>query len=364
MAQTVWRGHLTFGLVSFPVRLYKAARAEKKCRCGGCTGLQHLRRPSSTTRSLNHRLRRDRGRKRRSRSGRAAPAPPPEPEVFRTQNRIVAPSAPPPAAARGRDEDEEDAREFTPSSGELVKGYEYEKGRYVVLEDEELKSLVPETSKEMQVVEFVRLAEIDPIFFETSYYVVPDEAGQRPYSLLFEALREAEYVGLAQLAMHRREHIVVIRSGVAGLTAHTMFFNDEIRREQEYRADTADLNPRELDLAKRLIETMAVPFEPEKFRDTYRERLQQMIEAKVAGKEVAREKGAAPKAPAVIDIFDALQKSLNAMKKPARGSPVPRARCAKARTKGRLTSSTLRVCPSTACACCRSRAAARRKSLH
>ena len=148
-------------------------------------------------------------------------------------------------------------REFTPSSGELVKGYEYEKGRYVVLEDEELKSLVPETSKEMQVVEFVRLAEIDPIFFETSYYVVPDEAGQRPYSLLFEALREAEYVGLAQLAMHRREHIVVIRSGVAGLTAHTMFFNDEIRREQEYRAETADLNPRELDLAKRLIETMA-----------------------------------------------------------------------------------------------------------
>ena len=332
MAQTVWRGHLTFGLVSFPVRLYKAARAEK-------VSLRRLYRPSAPPPPVFDDEEPEppppprRGQKSPEPIRATAPAPPAEPEVFRTQNRIVAPSAPPPAAARGRDEDEDDAGEFTPSSGELVKGYEYEKGRYVVLEDEELKSLVPETSKEMQVVEFVRLAEIDPIFFETSYYVVPDEAGQRPYSLLFEALREAEYVGLAQLAMHRREHIVVIRSGVAGLTAHTMFFNDEIRREQEYRADTADLNPRELDLAKRLIETMAVPFEPEKFRDTYRERLQQMIEAKVAGKEVAREKGAAPKAPAAIDIFDALQKSLNAMKKPAAAAAPSHAHAARKRAR-------------------------------
>ena len=99
---------------------------------------------------------------------------------------------------------------------ELVKGYEYEKGQYVVLEDEELERITPSTSKEMQIVEFVNLAEIDPIFYETSYYVVPGEVGERPYSLLFEAMRGTGYAGLAQLAMHRREHIVVLRPGEPG----------------------------------------------------------------------------------------------------------------------------------------------------
>jgi DNA end-binding protein Ku len=204
-----------------------------------------------------------------------------------------------------------------PPPSEVVKGFEYDKGRYVVLEDEELKAITPQTSKELQIVEFARLPEIDPVYFETSYYVHPEEAGQRPYALLFEALQESAYVGLAELSMHRRQHIVVIRSGASGLIAHTMFFATEIRKDHEYRADVNEIKPRELDLAKRLIETMAAPFEPEKFRDTYREHVRELIAAKVAGKQVMREPAAAPKAAQVVDIFEALQNSLNAIKKPA-----------------------------------------------
>jgi DNA end-binding protein Ku len=300
VAQTVWRGHLTFGLVSFPVRLYKAARPEK-------IPLRRLYRPASpppapeppppTTLKASRTV--------------APPVPEelPEPPVFRTQNRIVAPAAEP------------DVDLGEPPPSEIVKGFEYDEGRYVVLEDEELKAITPQTSKEMQIVEFVRLPEIDPIYFETSYYVHPEEAGQRPYALLFEALKESAFVGLAELSMHRRQHIVVIRSGESGLVAHTMFFASEIRKDQEYRADANELKPRELDLAKRLIESMAVPFEPEKFHDTYRERVQQLIDAKVAGKQVAREHATAPQAAQVVDIFEALQKSLNAIKKPAAQAP-------------------------------------------
>jgi DNA end-binding protein Ku len=309
VAQTVWRGHLTFGLVSFSVRLYKAARPEKMA-------LRRLYRPASpppapeppppTTRKASRTV--------------APPVPEelPEPPVFRTQNRIVAPAA-------GPDVDVDE-----PPSSEIVKGFEYDEGRYVVLEDEELKAITPQTSKEMQIVEFVRLPEIDPIYFETSYYVHPEEAGQRPYALLFEALKESAFVALAQLSMHRRQHIVVIRSGESGLIAHTMFFATEIRKHEEYGADANEIKPRELDLAKRLIETMAVPFEPEKFHDTYRERMQQLIEAKVAGKHVAREHAAAPQSAQVVDIFEALQKSLNAIKKPAaQVSPAPSKRRAR-----------------------------------
>jgi DNA end-binding protein Ku len=313
MAQTVWRGHLTFGLVSFPVRLYKAARPEK-------IPLRRLYRPASTAPVPEPPARTVKG-------GRTVPPPSeelPELPVFRTQNRIVAPAAEP-QPKTGSEPDE-----FEPPASNIVKGYEYDKGSYVVLEDEELKSITPQTSKEMQIVEFVRLAEIDPIYFEASYYVHPEEAGQRPYGLLFQALRDSGFVGLAELSMHRRDHIVAVRSGESGLVAHTMFFANEIRKDQGYRADADETKPRELDLARRLIETMAAPFEPGKFRDTYRERVQQLIDAKVEGKQLAREPAAAPQSAQVVDIFDALQKSLDAMKKPADQAGTSRRRTRKA----------------------------------
>lgn len=325
MASTVWRGHLAFGLVSFPVRLFRAARAEK-------VSFRRLYRPSAPPpgsapspgrRTLEENLEASLAPPPpasksapppsapvRQRDVEPAPAPePPQTPVFRTHNTVTV---------------DADADEEPVSRAELVKGYEYEKGQYVVLEDEELRSITPQTSKEMEIVEFVRMAEIDPIFLETSYYVAPDEAGERPYSLLFEALKETGYVGLAQLAMHSREHIVILRPGSTGLIAHTMFYPDEVRKTQEFRSDTSSINARELDLAKRLIETMVTPFEPDKFRDTYRERLEQIIAAKVEGKRVSREPAAAKRSGAVIDIMQALQESLRMVKKPAAtAAPAP-----------------------------------------
>jgi DNA end-binding protein Ku len=302
MATTVWRGHLAFGLVSFPVRLYRAARAEK-------ISFRRLYRPASPPPAVEEAAPEPEPEPVAPRRARAqhmpAPEPEPEPEperVYRTRNEVTSGDADQPI-----------------ERSELVRGYEYEKGRYVVLEDEDIRRITPESSKEMQVLEFVHLAEIDPIFFETSYYVTPEEAGARPYALLFEALRETGYVGLAELAMHSREHIVVIRPGRSGLIAHTMFYTDEIRAAEEFQADASTLNPRELDLAKRLVETLAAPFQPEKYRDKYRERVQELIDAKLAGRRVAEERGARRAPAAVVDIMEALQKSLNAasQRKPA-----------------------------------------------
>ena len=318
MASTVWRGHLTFGLVSFPVRLYRAARAEK-------VSFRRLYRPAP----------REQEEDEQDYSPPPLPPPPPvlpvskgkaaAPPVTPIPARAPEPPAPPVPVFRTHNAVVTDAAEDDEpvTRDQLVKGYEYEKGQYVVLEDEELKSIRPSTSKEMQIVEFVRMDEIDPIYLETSYYVSPDEAGERPYSLLFAALRETGYVGLAQLAMHNREHVVILRTGASGIIAHTMFYPDEVRKMQEFRTDTSNLIPKELDLAKLLINSLVVSFEPEKFRDTYRERLQQMIDRKVAGRQVARASAAPRKTAEVIDIMKALQQSLDAIRKPAAQASAP-----------------------------------------
>jgi DNA end-binding protein Ku len=307
MASTVWRGHLAFGLVAFPVRLYKAARPEK-------ISFRRLYRRSrepvqpdlesklaASLPSMKPRREPEPDRERQART-----AAPELEQVQRTHNAVVS-----------------DDSEQPVEKGDLVRGYEYDKGHYVVLEDEDIRSITPQTSKEMQIIEFVRLAEVDPIYFETSYYIAPDEAGERPFSLLQEALRQTGFVGLAQLAMHRREHIVLIRPGRTGIIAHTMYYPDEVRSSQEFRTDTSNINARELDLAGRLIEALAAPFEPAKFRDSFRERLREIIHAKVKGRQVAEERETPRRAAAVVDIMEALQKSLNTARKPAAASPAP-----------------------------------------
>jgi DNA end-binding protein Ku len=307
MATTVWRGHLAFGLVTFPIRLYRAARAQK-------ISFRRLYRPAQPPQIATAA---EPAPERHAPSGpqarpsdaarRAAPppgplrSPAPEPEpVFRTRNEIV-------SAAGGE----------RVSRDRVAHGFEYEKGRYVVLDDEEIRNITPQTSREMQVLEFVRFSEIDPIYFETSYYVAPDEPGERPYALLYQALRETGFAGLAQLAMHRREHIVVVRPGQSGLIAHAMYYPDEIRSADEFPADRSQINPRELQLAKKLIETLAAPFEPQKFRDAFRERLRQMIEARIEGRQIAEERARTRRSAAVVDIMQALENSLKAARKPA-----------------------------------------------
>jgi DNA end-binding protein Ku len=205
---------------------------------------------------------------------------------------------------------------------ELVKGYEYEKDRYVTISKDDLEKITPQTAREMQILECVKLTEIDPVYFETSYYVTPEAAGQRAYALLFEALRRSGSVALAQFAMHNREHIVVIRSGRKGIILHTMFYETEIRRDDEYRTDTTAVAERELSLALSLIENLTAPYDPSKYRDTYKEKLEALIAAKIAGEETVETLPPKPKQP--TDILAALERSLALVKKPAasEGKPI------------------------------------------
>jgi DNA end-binding protein Ku len=144
--------------------------------------------------------------------------------------------------------------------------------------------------------------------------MAPDEAGEKPYALLFEALRKTGYMGIAKVAMHNREHIVMLRPSDKGILLHTMFYEDEIRKIDEFRTDTSLVKEKELELATMLIQTLAASFEPEKYKDTYRENLQKMIDAKLQGQEIVETPQ--PRAEKVIDIMEALKSSLAIARKP------------------------------------------------
>jgi DNA end-binding protein Ku len=206
---------------------------------------------------------------------------------------------------------------------EVLKGYEVEPERYVVLDPEELKALQRRTSPTMEIVRSVKLLEIDPVFFETSYYLVPDRGGEKPYAILFTALRETGHVALARVGMYGRDHVVIVRPGKHGMLAHTMFYTDEIRFENEFRTDVQSVGAKEIELAKAFLEAIEAPFAPDEFKGVYREELQAIIAKKVAQSEVsAASEGAVATTP-VVDILEALKKSLAIARKPADSESQP-----------------------------------------
>jgi len=144
--------------------------------------------------------------------------------------------------------------------------------------------------------------------------MAPDEGGQKPYALLFQALRETKYYGIAKVAMHNREHIVILRPNGKGVVLHTMFYADEIRQVDEFSTDTSQVKEKELALAKMLIDSLTAEFEPQKYQDTYRTNLQAMIQAKLEGQQVVATP--TPHIAPVIDIMEALKRSLAEQKKP------------------------------------------------
>jgi DNA end-binding protein Ku len=165
--------------------------------------------------------------------------------------------------------------------------------------------------------------------------MAPDEAGEKPYALLFEALKNTGRVGVAKIAMHNREHIVILRPGKKGVMLHTMYYNHEIRQVDEFRTDTSLVKDKELALATNLIEALAADFEPGKYTDEYRDNLLRMIEAKKAGEEVVATPE--PQQAKVVDIMEALKASLAAAKKPAASEKAPEAaeaRPARKRARG------------------------------
>jgi len=206
---------------------------------------------------------------------------------------------------------------------EIVKGHEYEKDQYVLFSEEELDKIEPPSAKVMEILEFVKLGDMDPLYFDSSYYVSPEDAGVKAYKLLMSAMKESGYGAIAKLTMHQREHIVILRPGSRGMTLHTMFYSNEIRAAESVPTDKVELKDQEKKLANQLIESLAAPFAPEKYRDEYQENVRAMIAAKLKGQEVTEV--AQPHLAPVIDLMEALKKSLAEKQAPpaAAAGPVP-----------------------------------------
>jgi len=261
MAASVWSGYLTFGLISMPVRLFSGARS---------SGISF------------HMLHRD--------------------DNTRVKQQLICP-----------------AENKVVERSEIVKGYEYRKGEYVIIEPEEIKKIEPKTAKAMEILEFVKSDEVDPVFFESSYYLVPEEAGRRPYALLTKALEQTQYVAIAKLTMHNREYTVILRPHKSGMMLHTMYYADEVREVEDFGTSNIDLKDAEVKVAHQLIEALADKFNPKNYHDTFQENLKKLIQARLEGGEVAPIEKPRKLAP-VVDLMAALKQSLAEMegkKKPA-----------------------------------------------
>jgi DNA end-binding protein Ku len=217
----------------------------------------------------------------------------------------------------------------TVERAELVRGYEFSKDQYVQVKDDELKAMEGEASKIIDIAEFVPLAEVDPIYFEKTYYLGPDKGGEKAYRLLADAMEKAGQVALAKYVMRGKESLVLIRAAQNGLMLHTMYFADEVRNFDEVdKGQSAKIKEGELDLALQLINGLASDtFSPDRYTDEYRHRVLEMINKKVEGQEITVSEAPAPRAQ-VIDLMEALKESLA-----KRGMPAEAATAKKPPTK-------------------------------
>ena len=201
---------------------------------------------------------------------------------------------------------------------EIVKGYEFRKGEYVVVEPAEIKKIEPKTAKSMEILEFVKQEEIDPVYFESSYYLAPEEAGRKPYALLVKAMKDTGYVGIAKLAMHNREYTAFLRPYEKGLMLHTMYYKDEVREAPDFGADHASLKDGEVKVAHQLIQALASRWDPAKYYDTFAENLKKLIKARLEGKHVVAAEQPKP-AASPKDLMEALKQSLAEMEGKKKG---------------------------------------------
>jgi len=198
----------------------------------------------------------------------------------------------------------------------IVKGYEVEKDRYVVLTDEDLNAIPVESSRAIDIHRFVDLEEIDPVMFKKSYYLVPEETGAKAYALLREAMADDGRVGIAKVSFRDKEHLAALRFKDEAFVLETMYWPDEIREADFGGVDvSAKIRGQELEMAKQLIESLSGEWNPEEYSDEYREALLQIVEAKLNGQEI---EVVAPEPTAkVVDLMEALKASVAAAKKQA-----------------------------------------------
>jgi len=252
MASTVWKGYISFGLVSVPVRLYAAAREEH-------VSFNQLHEVCGS----------------------------------RIKQQTFCPVC-----------------QRVVERNELVKGYQVDRDSYVLVTSEELKTLEADSSEAMEIAQFVSLSEVDPIYYQASYYSAPEDPGRKAYGLLLQAMEKLNVAAIAKVTLHSREQIVLMRPYHEGIILHTLYFPAEVREIAEYgKAETKNLQKPEIELAEQFIRQLTAKFEPEQYKDEYQQRVLDLVETKRAGQVVAGQPQK-PKLAPVIDLMDALKKSI------------------------------------------------------
>lgn len=263
MPRALWSGSISFGMVNIPVKLYVAVRDKQV----------HF-----------HMIHREDG--------------------MRLHRKMVCPE-------HGEVPDDE-----------VVKGYEIGPDKYVVVSPEELESVTPEKSRTIEITDFVDMAQIDPVYFQKPYYLLPEEQAAKAYSLLVEAMEDSGKVAVARFVMHDKEYLAALRPIGDLLCLETMHFADEIVAPGEFSESVPEVETtgKELEMAGQLIEALSDEFEPEKYHDEHREELLELIEKKVEGQQIVKGPQVVEEPGKVVDLMSALEESLEKAKKKRRSA--------------------------------------------
>lgn len=195
---------------------------------------------------------------------------------------------------------------------DIVRGYEYQKGSYVVIDEEDLESIPQENTKTIDILDFVTLSQVDPVFFDKSYYLEPSPGGEKAYALIIEAMKKTDKIAIARVIIRSRQSLAALRAKEEILIMETIFYPDEIRSSEllNHGLNPSKLHEKEIKMAINLIENLSVDFDPAKYEDEYRKALGEMIAAKVAGEEVVTSQQPPEARGNVVDLMEALQASV------------------------------------------------------
>ncbi|HEX5234783.1 MAG TPA: Ku protein [Silvibacterium sp.] len=253
MASTVWKGYFSFGLISVPIRLYVAARESH-------VSFHQVHAVCGT----------------------------------RIKQQIYCPHC-----------------ERVVERSELAKGYPIEGGGNVEVTSEELRSLEAKSSETMDIVNFVKLDDVDPLFFQTSYFTVAEPAGQRAYALIFQGMEHLKVGAIAKITLHQREQIVMLRPYDKGIVLHTLYYPAEVRELPEFgNQPIVSVQKAEVELAEQFMKQLTGQFDPSQFKDEYQSRVEELVEKKAAGAEIVVEKPHKKPPAKVINLIDALKESM------------------------------------------------------
>jgi DNA end-binding protein Ku len=252
MASTVWKGYISFGLISVPIRLFVAARESH-------ISFNQVHEVCGT----------------------------------RIKQQLFCPHC-----------------ERVVERSEIAKGYPIDKENFVLVSNEELKALEAQSSETMEIVQFVKLPEVDPLYYQTSYFSVAEDPGRRAYSLIHKGMEQLKLGAIAKITLHQREQIVMIRPFEKGLVLHTLYYPEEIRAVAEYdNQPEVEVQKAEVELAEQFMKQLTTDFHPENLKDEYESRVEQLIESKQGQAPAPGEQPKRKLAP-VIDLMDALRKSM------------------------------------------------------